>query len=135
MTTEGGIHAPDVGKTSDNLGAASVILDEAGSCKIRVRLDSAHTVRFEPLALNADGQPFAAASFACDIQDAACVTADSTVQIVDEQGHFIARCSGDKVWLVFVVNKESISDSCLVEPKTYDRAIRQAVEESRSLGV
>jgi hypothetical protein len=116
-----------VGKTPDTLKGKSVIVDASGIAKVRCESGANGMITFIPQVVNEEVCEDAAA-FRCDAPRALEAVHSGALQIVTEDGHFLIRCSGEQVWMVYEVPAVRLSDSFLVGQESYLQAIREALD-------
>ncbi len=115
-----------VGKTFHKLTTNTALLcDGDGSPRIRVSTPVRGHVGFEPLLPNGQGS----ATFTCSGQDALMILQGGAVQIVNEHGHMILRCSDNLVWMVYVIPAAEVSDSCLIDPEHFSEVVSQVLTD------
>ena len=84
-------------------------------------------VCFEPYSLQSDGSYKKAGSLFCSAYDAAVVTGEVPVRIVNAAGWFIAKCLENQVWVAYEFNSPGPSRSARIQPDEYDSAVIRAL--------
>jgi hypothetical protein len=84
-----------------------------GRAKLRWRRHSSDQIRFEAVKPER-GLDFDVATFFCDVPSFAALCDGGILNMTSEHGSFMARVTGDSIWIVFQVDAWSYQDSCLV---------------------